>query len=77
MRKPATKSYPPACKERAVKLAVESAQPIAQTARDLGGNAQTLPPWMGPYHRGERPDTQVQDEHRYAALQRLRTEPAR
>src|SRR5215510_11366037 len=35
MSKPAMKSYPAAFKERAVKLAVESEQPIAQTARDL------------------------------------------
>ena len=35
------KKYPAACKERAVKLAVESDQPIAQTARDLGVNANT------------------------------------
>jgi transposase len=37
MSKPAVKSYPAEFKERAVKLAVESGQPIAQTARDLGG----------------------------------------
>jgi transposase len=36
MSKPAMKGYPAAFKERAVKLAVESEQPIAQTARDLG-----------------------------------------
>jgi hypothetical protein len=35
MRKPAMKGYPAEFKERAVKLAVESEQPIAQTARDL------------------------------------------
>jgi len=35
------RKYPAAFKERAVKLAVESEQPIAQTARDLGvGPAQ-------------------------------------
>ena len=31
-----TKKYPAAFKERAVQLAVESEQSIAQTARDLG-----------------------------------------
>ena len=36
------KSYPPAFMERAVKLAVESEQPIAQTARDLGVNDEHL-----------------------------------
>jgi transposase len=34
--------YPAEFKERAVKLAVESEQPIAQTARDLGLNENTL-----------------------------------
>jgi transposase len=38
-----TKKYPPELKERAVKLAVESEQSIAQTARDLGVNENTLP----------------------------------
>ena len=33
MGKPAMKAYPAEFKERAVKLAVESAQPIAQTAQ--------------------------------------------
>ena len=44
MSKPATKSYPAEFKERAVKLAVESDQPIAQTARDLG--AMRTPPYL-------------------------------
>jgi transposase len=38
MSTPALKGYPAACKERAVQLAVESEQPVAQTARDLGVN---------------------------------------
>jgi transposase-like protein len=41
MSQPATKKYPAAFKERAVKLAVESDQAIAQTARDLGVNENT------------------------------------
>ena len=77
MRKPAIKSYPPEFKERAVKLAVESDQPIAQTARDLGVNENTLHTWIGKYHRAERQEKQVQDEHLYEELQRLRKENAR
>jgi transposase len=42
MSKPAMKAYPAEFKERAVKLAVESGQPVAQTARDLGVNENTL-----------------------------------
>ena len=47
MSKPVLKGYPAARKERAVKLAVESAHPIAQTARDLGVKENTLHPWIG------------------------------
>jgi transposase len=42
MSQPTTKKYSAECKERAVHLAVESDQLIAQTARDLGVNDNTL-----------------------------------
>ena len=71
------KKYPAACKERAVKLAVDSDQPIAQTARDLGVNENTLHPWIGKYHRTERQEKEVHDEHLYEELKRLRKENAR
>jgi transposase len=77
MRQPATKKYPAACKERAVKLAVESGQPIAQTARDLGVNENTLHTWIGKYHRAARQEQQVQDAHIYEEVKRLRKENAR
>ena len=77
MSKAAMKSYPAEFKERAVKLAVESDQPIAQTARDLGINENTLHTWIGKYHRVERQDKQVQEEHLYDELKRLRKENAR
>ena len=41
------RKYPAEFKEHAVKLAIESDQPIAQTARDLGVNENTLHPWIG------------------------------
>jgi transposase len=77
MSKPAMKSYAAECKERAVKLAIETDQTIAQTARDLGVNENTLHPWMGKYHRAERQEQQVHDEHLYEELKRLRKENAR
>jgi len=77
MSKPAMKGYPAECTERAVKLAVESEQPIAQTARDLGVNENTLYTWIGKYHRVERQEQQVHNEHRYEELKRLRQETAR
>jgi transposase len=76
MSQPTTRKSPAACKERAVKLAVESEQSIAQTARDLGVNENTLHTWIGQYHRGERQE-KGQDEHLYEELQRLRKANAR
>jgi transposase len=77
MNQPPPKKYPAAFKERAVKLAVESEQPIAQTARDLGVNDNTLHAWIGKYHRAERQEKEVNDEHVYEELKRLRKENAR
>jgi transposase len=71
------KTYPTEFKERAVKLAIEAEQPIAQTARDLGVNENTFHTWIGQYHRAERQEQQVQDEHLYEAFKRLRKENAR
>jgi transposase len=63
MSTPVLNGYPAAGKERAVQLAVASAQPRAQTARDLGGNENTLHPWIGTYPRVERQEPQGHDEH--------------
>jgi transposase len=71
------KKYPAAFKERAVKLAVDSDQPMAQTARDLGVNENTLHTWIGKYHRTERQEKEVHDEHLYEELKRLRKENTR
>ena len=77
MSTPAMNSYPAEFKERAVKLAVESDQPIAQTTRDLGVHENTLHTWMGKYHRAERQEQQVNDAHLYEELKRLRKENTR
>jgi transposase len=77
MSKPAMKGYPAEFKKRAVKLAVESDQPIAQTARDLGVNENTLHTWIGKYHRAARQEQQTQDEHIDEEVKRLRKENAR
>jgi transposase len=71
------KKDPAAFKERAVKLAVDSDQPIAQTARDLGVNENTWHTWIGKYHRTERQEKEVHDKHLYEELKRLRKENAR
>ena len=74
---PTMRPYPAEFKERAVKLAIESDQPIAQTARDLGVNENTLHTWIGKYHQAERQEQQVQDAHLYEELKRLRKDNAR
>ncbi len=43
-------SYTAEFKEAAVKLAVESDQPIAQSARELGVNVNTLHTWIDKFH---------------------------
>jgi len=77
MSQSTTKTYSAEFKERAVKLAVESEQSIAQTARELGVNENTLHTWIGTYHRTERQEQEVHDEHLYEELKRLRKENAR
>jgi transposase len=63
MSQPTMRKYPAEFKEHAVPLAVESDQPIAQTARDLGVHDNTLHTWIGKYHRAERQEQEVTDEH--------------
>ncbi len=69
-------TYTSEFKESAVKLAIESDQPIAQTAKDLGINPNTLHTWISKYSKPksaeERTDEQLYDEQR-----RLKKELAR
>ena len=71
------KKYAAAGKERAVTRAVESEQPMAQTARDRGVQAQTLPTGMGPEPRVERQEQEGHDAHLDEARKRLRKANAR
>ena len=66
-------------RESSVKLAIESAQPIAQTARDLGINPNTLHTWISKY---SKPITSSSgesrtDQHLYDELKQLKRENAR
>ena len=64
-------------KERAVKLALESEQPIAQTARDLGVNESTMHTWISKYQDGGNgTQSRGSAEHLYDELKRLRKENA-
>ena len=71
------KSYSAEFKERAVKLTVETNQPIAQTARDLGVNENTLHTWLTKYHRSGAKQAKVDASHLYDELKQLKKENAR
>ena len=59
-----------------VSLDVKTGRQLS-SARDLGVNENTLHTWIGKYHRTERQEKQVNDEHLYEELKRLRKENAR
>ena len=71
-------SYSSEFKQDAVKLAVESEQPVAQTARNLGVNPNTLYTWITKYQQPDSPTTNKGsgEKHPYEELKRLRRENA-
>jgi transposase len=72
------KTYTAEFRESAVKLATESDKPVAQTARDLGINENTLHTWIDKYKRPLEANRAVRtDEHLYEELKRLKKENAR
>jgi transposase len=72
------KTYSAEFRESSVKLALESEKPIAQTARDLGVNANTLHTWINKYSQPKELNKTVRtDEHLYEELKRLKKENAR
>lgn len=65
-------------KESAVKLAVESDQSVTKIAEDLGVNKNTLHTWISKYHGPQKQKSgQVEDQHVYDELKRLRKENKR
>jgi transposase len=69
------KSYTAEFKASAVKLAVESKRPLAQTARELGVSKDTLYGWVRQYHgKPQSGQDAVNSEHLYEELKRLRRE---
>jgi transposase len=72
------KTYSAEFRESAVRLANESDQSIAQTAKDLGINVNTLHTWISKYRRPSDQDKTVRtDQHLYDELKRLKKEVAR
>jgi len=72
-----TKTYTSEFKESAVKLAIETDQAIAQTARELGVNENTLHTWIHKYSPPKKSDTHTENEHLYDELKRLKKELAK
>lgn len=68
--------YPSEFKESAVKLAIEADQPIAQTAKELGINVNTLHTWIGKYSRPKAASVRT-TEHHFDEIKRVKKELAR
>jgi len=67
------KAYSSEFKESSVKLAIESSCPIAQTAKELGVNKNTLYTWIDKYSKPKEPAMRT-DEHIYDEVKRLKKE---
>ena len=68
------RSFTPEYKEEAAKLVIETSRPIAESARDIGINEQTLRNWVNAYrkaHAGEGPPLSVSER---AELRELKEE---
>ena len=76
MAKRAKKSYTLEFKQSSAKLAAESDQSIAQTAKDLGVNETTLYGWVTKYALKPKQRTAVKSETEQE-LQQLRKENAK
>jgi transposase len=81
MSKKKNKGYTTEFKQAAVKQANESDIPVAETARNLGINANTLYTWIDKYSQPEEIKTKVKTErtetHLYDELQQLKRENTR
>jgi len=64
MTEPKPKIYPAEFKESAVKLAIESNKPMAQTAKELGITRTTLYTWVDKYSTPKKSMMRT-DEHLY------------
>jgi len=77
MSKNKAEPYSSEFKQSAVKLAIETDQPISQTARELGVNPNTVHTWISKYSKPQEGKGQRSEEHVYEEIKRLRRENAR
>ena len=66
------KIYPDEFKESAIRLAIDSKQPFAQTARELGITKSSLYNWVNKYSKPK--EVMRNEEHLYDELKRLKKE---
>jgi transposase len=72
------KIYSAEFRASSVKHAIDSDLPIAQTAKDLGINPNTLHTWINKYSQPKNQNKAVRtDEHLYDELKRLKKEMVR
>jgi transposase len=67
------KNYSPEFREEAVKMVIETSQPIAKVARELGIVEGTLGNWVNTYgreHAGEEPPLSLNERARLRELER-------
>lgn len=76
MSKRALNNYSEEFKRSSAKLAAESAQPISQTAKNLGINATTLYGWVGKYYP-KQPAAKADNDSLQEELKQVRKENAR
>lgn len=69
-------NYPSEFKESAVKLAIEAEQPIAQTAKELGINVNTLHTWISKYSQPKVASIRT-TEHHFDEIKQLKKDLAR
>lgn len=69
-------TYPSEFKESAVKLAIESTHSIAQTAKELGINVNTLHTWISKYSKPQE-TTMSMNAHHFDEIKHLKKELAR
>lgn len=69
------KAYPSEFKESAIKLALESGNPIAQTARELGIKENTMYNWMKLYSKPKVANQSDREmNHPFEEIKRLKKE---
>ena len=74
MSNKSTKIYAPEFKESSAKLALESKSTIAQTARELGVNVNTLHTWIHKYSGVKAANIAGDDNKLHDELKRLKKE---